>query len=152
MHLLFPACSQDNQLAVSTYPQLLVNSHSDLYIHVHVHDYDFKGAIRYYIPPTFRLSVILLSVNVGLLVSLVSPDIMSGATATADVNLIHSLMSISAFLGDNWSLDRDSFWRSLVTPSKFVSNWLLVRVCWKHPANRISTPLSGHHTNLENTV
>ena len=61
-----------------------------------------KGKCNLLFPPTFRLFAVLLSVNVGLLVSLVSPDInVSGATATADVCLIHSLMSISVLLEDN---------------------------------------------------
>lgn len=135
MHLLLPAYSQDNQLAVSAYPQLLVNSHSNLYIQIHVNIHKRNPLYLH----TFRL---LLSDNVGLLASLVSWGIkVSGATATADVCLIHSLMSISALLGDNWPLDRDSFCRSLVTP--FVSSWLLATVCWTHPANKIQ------HTNLK---
>ena len=46
MHLLLQAYSQDNQLAVSAYPQLLVNSHSDLYIHNY---YDYEGKMQFII-------------------------------------------------------------------------------------------------------
>ena len=130
-HLLLPAYSQENQLAASAYPQLLVSSHSDCIIYMYMYKWNQEYWWNLYVP-TFRL----LSVNVGLLVSLVSPDIkVSGATATADVCLIHSLMSISVLLGDNWSFDRDSFCISLET--SFVSSWSLVIVCWTHPANQI---------------